>query len=153
FHTGGTTGAPKVAPHTHANEVFMAWLLPALLGTRPGNVFLCGLPLFHVNGVMVTGLGNWIAGAHVLLAGVQGYRSPKLLPSFWKLVERYRVNYFSAVPTVYSNLLDVPLAGADVGALRYAICGAAPMPPEVFRRFEALTGVKILEGYGLTEGT
>jgi fatty-acyl-CoA synthase len=89
----------------------------------------------------------------VLLAGVQGYRTPGLIGGFWKLVERYRVNYFSAVPTVYASLLEVPVAGADVSSLHYAICGAAPMPPEVFRRFETLTGLRILEGYGLTEAT
>ena len=153
FHTGGTTGLPKIAPHTHANEVFMAWSMMSVLNMRAGDVFLCGLPLFHVNGVMVTGLSNFLCGATVVVATPQGYRHPKLLPNFWKLIERYRVNYFSAVPTIYTALLDIPVADADVSSLRYAICGAAPMPPEVFRRFEKLTGVKILEGYGLTEGT
>jgi fatty-acyl-CoA synthase len=57
------------------------------------------------------------------------------------------------VPTVYSTLLGVPIGGADVSSLRYALCGAAPMPPELIRKFEDATGVKILEGYGLTEGT
>ncbi len=57
------------------------------------------------------------------------------------------------MPTVYSTLLGVPIGGADVSSLRYALCGAAPMPPELIRRFEDATGVKILEGYGLTEGT
>ena len=153
FHTGGTTGLPKIAPHTHANEAFMAWAMMSVLNMRAGDVFLCGLPLFHVNGVMVTGLSNFLCGASVVLATPQGYRNPNLLPNFWQLIERYRVNYFSAVPTIYTALLDIPVGDADVGSLRYAICGAAPMPPEVFRRFEKLTGVKILEGYGLTEGT
>jgi len=153
FHTGGTTGLPKIAPHTHANEVFMAWAMLTALGMRAGDVFLCGLPLFHVNGVMVTGLSNFLCGASVVVATPQGYRNPNLLANFWKIIERFRVNYFSAVPTIYTALLDIPVWESDVGSLRYAICGAAPMPPEVFRRFEALTGVKILEGYGLTEGT
>jgi len=91
--------------------------------------------------------------ATVLLAGIQGYRTPGLIAGFWRLVERYALNYFSAVPTVYASLLEVPVAGADVSSLHYAICGAAPMPPEVFRRFEQLTGLRILEGYGLTEAT
>jgi fatty-acyl-CoA synthase len=153
FHTGGTTGTPKIARHTHANEVFMSWDLREFIGLQPGHVFLCGLPLFHVNGAIGTGPGAWCSGATVLLAGIQGYRTPGLIAGFWRLVERYRVNYFSAVPTVYASLLEVPVAGADVSSLHYAICGAAPMPPEVFRRFEQLTGLKILEGYGLTEAT
>jgi fatty-acyl-CoA synthase len=153
FHTGGTTGTPKIARHTHANEVFMSWGVREFLGLAPGSVFLCGLPLFHVNGAIATGLGTFCGGATVLLAGTQGYRTPGLLGGFWRLIERYRVNYFSAVPTVYASLLEVPVAGADVSSLRYAICGAAPMPPEVFRRFEQLTGLRILEGYGLTEAT
>jgi fatty-acyl-CoA synthase len=153
FHTGGTTGTPKIARHTHANEVFLSWQIGAYLDLKPGDVFLCGLPLFHVNGAIATGTGTFCAGAAVLLAGTQGYRTPGLIAGFWKLIERYRVNYFSAVPTVYASLLEVPVGDADVGSLRYAICGAAPMPPEVFRRFESLTGLKILEGYGLTEAT
>jgi fatty-acyl-CoA synthase len=61
--------------------------------------------------------------------------------------------FFSAVPTVYSTLLATPIDGADVSSLRYALCGAAAMPPELIRRFEEATGLRILEGYGLTEGT
>jgi fatty-acyl-CoA synthase len=153
FHTGGTTGTPKIAQHTHANEVFMSWGLREFFGLGPGSTFLCGLPLFHVNGAIGTGLGTFCSGATVVLAGLQGYRTPGLIAGFWRLVERHRVNYFSAVPTIYAALLDVPIAGADVSSLRFAICGAAPMPPAVIHRFEQLTGLKLLEGYGLTEAT
>ena len=153
FHTGGTTGAPKIAQHTHRNEVFDAWSPGQVLEVQPGQVFMCGLPLYHVNAVIVTGLIPWMYGATVVLATPMGYRDKTLFPNFWKIVEHYRVTFFSGVPTVYAGLLHVPIGDADVSSLEYAICGAAPMPVEVFKEFERRTGIRILEGYGLTEGT
>ncbi|MBA5606760.1 acyl-CoA synthetase [Duganella sp. FT3S] len=150
FHTGGTTGLPKVAAHTHLNETFVAW---ALAAWTPGDaVLLCGLPLFHVNGAMVTGLAAFHAGAEVVLLTPAGYRGKDVLANFWRLVERFRATSFSAVPTIYATLADVPHAGIDISSLRYAICGAAALPADVARRFEAATGVRLYEGYGLTEG-
>jgi fatty-acyl-CoA synthase len=153
FHTGGTTGVPKVAQHTHLNELANAWSGAAMLGLGSRDSLLCGLPLFHVNGVLVTGLMPFMLGAKVVLLGAEGYRSKTAIAHFWRNVARFRATFFSGVPTLYSALLGVPIGRADVSSLRYAICGAAPMPPELIRKFESATGVKILEGYGLTEGT
>ncbi len=153
FHTGGTTGTPKLAGHTHGNEVADAWMTATCLSAGPADVFFCGLPLFHVNGVIVTGLVPWFTGATVVLATAHGYRGQGVFSNFWKIVEHYGVTFFSGVPTIYSALLDIPVDGADLSSLAYALCGAAPMPVEVFRAFEERTGVRILEGYGLTEST
>ncbi|MCY1280878.1 Long-chain-fatty-acid--CoA ligase [compost metagenome] len=153
FHTGGTTGTPKLAPHSHRNEVAMAMILAYAINFSAADTTLCGLPLFHVNGVMVTGLAPFFVGAEVLLATPQGYRNTSLIGNFWKLIERYKVSFFSGVPTIYAGLLQVPSEGHDLSSLRYALCGAAPMPVELIRQFEAKTGLKIIEGYGLTEGT
>jgi fatty-acyl-CoA synthase len=153
FHTGGTTGAPKLVQHTHRNEVYAAWALACIGDFTPDDVALLGLPLFHVNAVMLTGLAPFLAGASTVLLSPAGYRNPVVIRDFWKIVARYRATLFSAVPTVYTALLDVPVGDADIGSLRYGTCGAAPMPVEVFRAFEQRTGVKILEGYGLTEAT
>lgn len=152
FHTGGTTGTPKLAQHTHFNEVYDAWAAAQNIAPGPDTVMFCGLPLFHVNGVTVTGLLPWGRGSTVVLGTPQGYRNTGVIQNFWKMVEHYRINFFSGVPTVYGSLLDVPLGDSDVGSLEFALCGAAPMPAEVFREFEHRTGVRILEGYGLTEG-
>ena len=153
FHTGGTTGTPKLAPHSHANEVAMAYSMNLVTGFAPGDVTLCGLPLFHVNAVIVTGLTAFIGGAEVLLATPQGYRNPNLISNFWTIIEQYKVSFFSGVPTIYAGLLQVPSEGHDLSSLKYALCGAAPMPVELIHQFERKTGLTLIEGYGLTEGT
>ncbi|RQR27782.1 acyl-CoA synthetase [Burkholderia sp. Bp9143] len=154
FCTGGTTGLPKIAMRRHGNEVANAWSMGQVLGTGigPGKTLFCGLPLFHVNAAMVTGLVPFSRGAHVVLGTPQGYRGDGVISRFWEIVEHHRINFFSAVPTLYSTLLDVPVEGRNIRSLEYGLCGAAPMPVEVFRTFQARTGVRVLEGYGLTEG-
>ncbi|MFN9586615.1 MAG: acyl-CoA synthetase [Pseudomonadaceae bacterium] len=153
FHTGGTTGTPKLAPHSHGNEVAMAYSMNLVTRFGVGDVTLCGLPLFHVNGVIVTGLTAFIGGAEVLLATPQGYRNTTLISNFWKVIARHKVSFFSGVPTIYAGLLQIPSEGHDLSSLKYALCSAAPMPVELIRQFEAKTGLTLLEGYGLTEGT
>lgn len=153
FHTGGTTGTPKLAPHTHFNELTTVWQMSAGLDIGPGAVSLTGLPLFHVNAVFVTGLATWSQGAEAVLASPQGYRNPTVIKDFWRIVERYKVSYFSCVPTILSALIEIPMEDADVSSLDFCLCGAAPLATELIRNFESKTGLSILEGYGQTEGT
>ena len=152
YHTGGTTGTPKLARRTHFNEVVMGWMIRTMGGMTSQTTVLCGLPLFHVNGTTVTGISPFSMGAHVVMLSPKGYRDPSIIKNFYKIVERYRANFFSAVPTVLATLMDIPVGDADIASLQYAICGAAPLSVEMFKRFEAHTGMKVLEGYGLTEG-
>ena len=155
FCTGGTTGTPKIAMRRHANEVANAWSVGQVLGDgmAAGKTLFCGLPMFHVNAVLVTGLLPFSRGAHVILGTPQGWRGEGVFARFWEMVERHRINFFSGVPTVYAALLQQPIEGRDVSSLEYGLCGAAPMPLELMRGFQERTGLKILEGYGLTEGT
>ena len=93
-----------------------------------------------------------MVGAHVVILSPSGFRDPSIVKNFYKIVEHYQASFFSSVPTVLSALLEQPVGGAKIDSLNYAICGAAPLSTELFKRFEKHTGVKILEGYGLTEG-
>ncbi|WP_405072094.1 acyl-CoA synthetase [Kribbella sp. NBC_01510] len=151
FHTGGTTGTPKLAAHTHANEVSDAWMIAAN-GLLSDAVMFAALPLFHVNALLVTVLAPLFRGLRVIWAGPLGYRDQALYSRFWKLVERYGVTTMSAVPTVYTVLAGCPV-DADISSLRFAVVGASPLPPAVRDGFESATGIRLVEGYGLTEAT
>ena len=152
FHTGGTTGTPKLAAHTHRNEVYMAWAIGVVCGLTNQDVLLSGLPLFHVNAMHVTGLAPLLVGASVVGLGPLGYRDQTVLQNFWKIVAHYRATTLSGVPTVFSVLSSRPI-DADISSLRFAVVGAAPLAPQVQRTFEARTGVPMCEAYGMTEGT
>ena len=151
FHTGGTTGMPKVAQHRVSGMIYQGWAGGNLIFT-PSDVVICPLPLFHVFAAYPILMSMATCGAHVVFPTPAGYRGEGVFDNFWKLIERWRVTYMITVPTALAALLQRPI-DANVSSLRGAISGSSPLPLELYRRFEKVTGVQIIEGYGLTECT
>lgn len=151
FHTGGTTGQPKLARHNQSNTLYTAWVAHELL-FRKEDVILCALPMFHVFAAYIMTMAPIAAGSHVVMLCPAGFRAEGILDSFWKLVHRWRATFFLAVPAALVALRQRPV-NADVSTLQFAVCGSAPLPRELFREFEESTGLQILEGYGQTEST
>ena len=151
FHTGGTTGTPKVARHRYRGMVYNGWLGATLL-FRHEDTLICPLPLFHVFAATVAMMSVVASGAHVVFPTPAGYRGEGVFDNFWKLIERWQVTFVITVPTAISALMQRPV-DADVSTLKLAFSGSSPLPIELFKRFEAATDVEIVEGYGLTEAT
>jgi fatty-acyl-CoA synthase/long-chain acyl-CoA synthetase len=151
FHTGGTTGMPKVAQHKYSGLVYNGWLGHTLLFDE-NDVIMCPLPMFHVFAVHVIMMAAVSSGAHVIFPTPAGYRGDGVFDNFWKLIERWKVSFIITVPTAISAKMQRPV-DADISSVKTAFSGSAPLPVELFRRFEEATGVTIVEGYGLTEAT
>jgi long-chain acyl-CoA synthetase len=149
-YTGGTTGAPKAAMLTHANlmvnvDQINAWLHQV----RYGEERLVGLlPFTHSFGL--TACLNWPMSQGALIILLPRFE----INSFFKALRRHRPTMLPAVPTLFVALINDPrLPKLDLSALWGAISGSAPLPLEVRDRFEALSGCRIMEGYGLTEAS
>jgi long-chain acyl-CoA synthetase len=147
LYTSGTTGKPKGAELTHANLYVNAKTkLETLIQLSEDDVILGALPLFHSFGQTAA-----------MNAGAMGGACLSLLARFdpvkaLQIMERDRVSVFLGVPTMYNAMLAVPEAERpDTSSLRVCISGGASLPVEVLRAFEEQFGVKILEGYGLSE--
>ena len=151
FHTGGTTGMPKVAQHKYSGIVYNGWLGDRMLFSSDDTI-ICPLPLFHVFACHVILMAMISSGAHVVFPTPQGYRGEGVFDNFWKLIERWNVSFMITVPTAISALMQRPV-DADITSLKTAFSGSSPLPVELFKRFEKATGVQIVEGYGLTEVT
>ncbi len=148
IYTSGTTGVPKGVMLDHANLDAMTAMGREALEVGPEDRCLLILPLFHVNGIVVSVLTSLLAGASVVIAD---RFSPN---TFFETIERERPTFFSAVPTIYSLLAALPEeVQPDTSSVRFAVCGAAPASAELLTRFESRYGFPIVEGYGLSEGT
>ncbi len=151
FHTGGTTGVPKLARHSHGAQVFTAWANANMQGFRASDVTINGYPLFHVAGVLPGALCSLAVGMHVIIPTEALFRNREVVQNYWQLVAQHRCTLMSGVPTVLAALAVVPLQGADISTLRAVRTGAAPLPPELAQRFEQALGLQINESLGMTE--
>ncbi|MHC8380670.1 class I adenylate-forming enzyme family protein [Pseudomonas sp. LB3P14] len=148
IYTSGTTGLPKGVMLDHANVEAMSEMGRHSLKVTATDHCLLILPLFHVNGILVSTLIPLLSGGRVTI------RKRFNIDTFFEDVEWLRPTYFSAVPTIYAMLNALPREIKPyTSSLRYGICGAAPASAELLKKFEARFGFPLLEGYGLSEGT
>ena len=119
-YTGGTTGTPKLVRHTHANQVYQAWAMNLLFKSRPGANLLFGLPLFHVGSSLTQALTTLSGGGCLVVLSPAGWRNPTSIKNIWSLVERFKPEALTSVPTVLAAALAIPLGNADISSLRYA---------------------------------
>jgi fatty-acyl-CoA synthase len=150
FHTGGTTGTPKLVRHTHGNQVYQAWALNLTL-PMAGKSLLFGLPLFHVGGALTQCLAPLSVGATLVVVSAAGWRNPQAIRNVWRLVERYKPELFGGVPTVIGAAMNVPIGDADVSSIRCVSGGGSAIPVAVGRVCEQRLQVPVLEVYGMTE--
>jgi fatty-acyl-CoA synthase len=151
FHTGGTTGMPKIVQHRHSGALYNGWLGSEILMDEY-DVIICPMPLFHVFAAYPAWLCVMSAGSHMVMPTPAGYRGDGVFKNFWKLVERYKGTFVITVPTAAAALMNHPV-NADISSLKNIFCGSAPMPTKLFEKFQKETGVSIIEGYGMTEAT
>jgi fatty-acyl-CoA synthase len=151
FHTGGTTGRPKLVRLTHGNQIHAAWGFAQVHGLDEFDTAIDGFPLFHVGGTVTAGLSILAAGGHIIIPSPYSLRLPRVIQNYWRIVERFQATIVSGVPTSIAALAEVPIGNSNVASVRMALTGGAVLPKAVGERFEKRTGIRLFETYGMTE--
>jgi long-chain acyl-CoA synthetase len=148
IYTGGTTGGPKGAQLTHRNLVSNAVMLNVWADSREAeDVMLSVMPFFHVYG-LTAGMNTCVANAITMVQ----IPNPRDMAHVLKAIETHKITYYCGVPTMFVGFLNFPERDQyDLGSVRFAVSAAAPLAPEVQQQFQAVTGGKMVEAYGLTE--
>ncbi len=150
FHTGGTTGAPKLVQHTHGNEAHTGWFAHAFYNFDETTIEVNGFPLFHVAGAFVYGLSLLAIGGCQVLPTVSGMRNAAFMRHYWKFCEREQVTALACVPTILAGLCNLPV-DSDVSRIKVAYTGGSPLPTELAVRFESQSGIPVRNILGMTE--
>ena len=151
FHTGGTTGTPKLVRHTHGNQVYQAWVCNLLFKAKAGANLLFGMPLFHVGGSLTQALANLSAGNCLVVLSPAGWRNPAAVRNIWGLVERFKPEGMGSVPTVLAATLAIPPGNSDLSSLRFAAGGGSAIPVAVGKAIQEKFKIPVVEVYGMTE--
>jgi long-chain acyl-CoA synthetase len=148
LYTSGTTGLPKGAVLSHKNMVSGGLYTAMAHELKPEDRALCSLPLYHINGEVVTALCPLVSGGSVVMPH-------KFSTSdFWDLISEHRCTWFSVVPTIISYLTngtETEGKGLHLDQLRFGRSASAPLPPALQKAFEEKFKIGIVETMGLTE--
>ena len=151
LHTGGTTGLPKLVPHTEAMYDAMIDACGAGEGTAPGESVIAGLPLFHTSGALQVGLVPLFNATRILIPSSRGFRDPKVIPNYWRFVHRYGISIGAGVPTVLAGVAAVE-PDRPVTSIKHFIVGGAPISSTTLKKIRDITGgAEVIEGWGMTE--
>jgi fatty-acyl-CoA synthase len=151
FHTGGTTGKPKLAQHTHGNQLHAALGAASMYASKPTDVMMNGFPLFHVAGSFVFGLSTLLAGGEVILPTLTGMRNKAFVDKYWEFVAHHKVTLLAAVPTVIATLLTLDAKRNQLTSVRALLTGGSPLPEEVAAGFERKFNIPVRNILGMTE--
>ena len=148
MYTSGTTGMPKGVLHGHRSVVAGGEYTSRAHRLTHEDRVICALPLYHINGQIVTAVAPLVHGGSVVM--------PRRfsVSTYWAMVSEHRCTWINVVPTIIAYLLNAPHPrdqGLDISHVRFCRSASAPLPPELHRRFEERFGIGIIETFGMTE--
>jgi long-chain acyl-CoA synthetase len=151
MYTSGTTGTPKGVLLTHANLLHAARSMASWHSLTQADTVLSSLPIYHINGQVISTITPFVSGGSVVAPHAFS------VSSWWNLAIQYQCTWINMVPTIIAYLINAAKSGGalpsreELKSIRFGRSASAPLPPEHHREFEALFGITVIEGMGMTE--